>query len=208
MAKPTEFDVVLVRSGATEWDETGRLVGAADLPLSAAGRAALLEATESLSGSSLCTVLCGPDESSRATADLIASRDRIKPKAVEDLAEVGLGLWEGLLESDVEDRYPTAYRQWLENPAGVSIPEGEPLFEARERIVTALCKTIEKCKPVEGKLVVLVLRPLAMALVKDVLEGVDEPRVVREMLDLEPVVSVRLNRAALKESKTRLRAAV
>ncbi|HVZ93598.1 MAG TPA: histidine phosphatase family protein, partial [Phycisphaerales bacterium] len=41
MGKQTGIQVVLVRSGRTEWDDAGRLQGVTDLPLSESGRSAL-----------------------------------------------------------------------------------------------------------------------------------------------------------------------
>jgi len=42
MAKKDQIDLLLVRSGRTEWEEAGRLQGQADLPLSEAGREVVL----------------------------------------------------------------------------------------------------------------------------------------------------------------------
>lgn len=208
MSKPSELDILLVRAGATDWDDADRLVGSADLPLSAEGRSELLGVLGALDGEEFCTVLTGPDEASRATGELVASRGKAKTRSIDNLAEVSLGLWEGLLRSDVEDRYPTAYRQWLENPAGVSIPEGEPLLECRERLVNALCKALDKCKAPEGKRIAVVLRPFAMALLVDWLRGDDQRLVVSEIRAADLLTRFRVSRAELKSGRERLRAAV
>lgn len=208
MPKPSELDIVLIRAGATEWDDAGRLVGAADLPLSASGRADLTTTLAPIDEESFCSVLCGPDEASRATAELVAHRADAKVRVVDNLGEVDLGLWEGLLATDVEDRYPKAYKQWLENPAGVLIPEGEPLPECRERLVLALCKALDKCKAGEGRPVAVVLRPFAMALVGEWLGESDDRLVVSEIKNAGPIARYRVSRAGLKSGRDRLKAAV
>lgn len=47
MTKPGTVTLTLVRSGATEWDDAGRLQGATDLPMSESGREALLATLDS-----------------------------------------------------------------------------------------------------------------------------------------------------------------
>jgi probable phosphoglycerate mutase len=168
MAKSDEIRVLLVRTGQTEWECAGRVCGAADVPLSPAGEAEARSSVESLTEAHLSTVFCGPDEASMATAKALAEKTGAKVRTVDELGEVSLGLWEGKLESELEETCPRLYRQWIEDPASVHAPEGETLEEARERLVETLGRALARSR---NGAVGVVLRPLAHALVGCELSG-------------------------------------
>jgi broad specificity phosphatase PhoE len=171
MAKTTEIRVLLMRTGETEWEKAGRIAGSSDVPLSDAGRAAVKTAIEGLQaeGTRLSTIYCAPDEASLATAEHLAGASGGRVKVVDGLGEMNLGLWEGRLAQELEDKCPTAYRQWVEDPSVVRAPEGETVEEAQDRIVSALARSLDKAN---GGAVAVVLRPVAMALVGCALSGV------------------------------------
>ena len=156
--------MLVVRCGATAWDEAGRMQGAADLPLCEAGRVAMDAIAADVCADPPQVVFSGPDEASRAAAKMIAQAAGAKCRTIDDLGEIHLGLWEGLLESGVEDRYPRAAKQWAEDPGAVSPPEGESLQAAKERILIALADAIDRLK--EGAAAAVVLRPVAVGIVR------------------------------------------
>jgi broad specificity phosphatase PhoE len=164
MGKSNEIRVLFVRTGETEWEGAGRMTGATDVPLSAAGRTAVKSLAGQLQDVKLSTIYCAPDDASMATAQEVASSTGGRVKALEDLAEVNLGLWEGMLSKDLEEKCPRAYKQWLDDPSLVQVPEGESLDEARARLVETLVRVLDKVRWGNGA-VGVVLRPLAMSLV-------------------------------------------
>lgn len=172
MAKAALSRLLLVRSGATEWDGAGRVQGATDLPLSPEGEAKVREALAGLGGVGLDRVICAPDEASRQTARLLAGAAGVgRAHVVHELGEMRLGLWEGLRYEDLEARYCRAGRLFLDDPCGVQAPEGEALVAYAERLVRALGKVLGKAKG--GSSVGLVLRPIALGVVRCVLNGAD-----------------------------------
>jgi probable phosphoglycerate mutase len=172
MSKSNEIRVLLVRTGETEWDQAGRITGAADVPLSEAGLEAATKAADELAatGTRLSTVFCGQDEASVATAERVASATGARIKPLEELSEIKLGLWEGLRLAELEEKCPSCVRQWRDDPASVQAPEGETLEDARDRLMEALGKSVGKVRGDSGA-VGVVLRPLAHALVGCELSG-------------------------------------
>ncbi|MEL7474456.1 MAG: histidine phosphatase family protein [Planctomycetota bacterium] len=169
MSKSPEVRVVLVRCGRTEWDAEERICGSADVPLCADGQKLAVEGARATSEGSIAVVLHGPDEASRETASAIAADLGSRTKGVDALAEMDLGLWEGLRQQDFEERYPTASRGWRDDPASVSAPEGETLGEADERVIGELARALERVKA-DGPIGV-VLRPIAYGLATCWLRG-------------------------------------
>jgi len=170
VAKSSEIQLILVPGARSEWDDLGRLQGQADLPMSEVGAEAVKALVDSLAGDPVERVLTAPDEASVKTARAIARQKSLRAVKIEACSEVSLGLWEGLEESVVMERYPKVYRQWRTDPLSVVPPEGEPLEAAAHRIIKGLCKSLEKNAK---SVVAVVLRPTAFAIVNSWMS--DEP---------------------------------
>lgn len=171
MAKVATKNLLLVRSGQTEWDAGGRVQGAADLPLSSAGRAMVQAEASTLIGREMAMVLTGPDEASRETARQIAEATGAKVVVIPELAEPALGLWEGMRTEDLEKRFCRAGRVFLEDPCGVVAPEGDSLGDTAQRVLKAFTKGMSKCKA--GGSIGLVVRPIALGIIRCTLHDAD-----------------------------------
>jgi phosphoserine phosphatase len=171
MAKSSEIRVLLVRTGETEWERDGRIAGHSDVPLTEGGKLAVTDMARQFGDVRISTVYCGPDEASLATANEVAAVTGGRVRTVECLAEINLGLWEGLRQQELEDKCPRAFRQWMDDPTAVQVPEGETMEEAQERLLGGLAKILDKAKGDSGA-IAIVLRPVAMGLVGCALNGV------------------------------------
>ncbi|GIW74214.1 MAG: phosphoglycerate mutase [Phycisphaerales bacterium] len=170
MGTPAEVELLLVRCSRTEWDEAGRLGGDCDLPACKAWGEDLAQALQGHDLSGLTAVLSGPDEASRQTADHIARLADVKMRVVDGLAEVDLGLWEGQRYSELKERFPGAFTSWLEDPASVVPPQGEPLAEAEPRLLGALAQALDRLNG-KGRCVAVVVRPIAYHVLRSRLLG-------------------------------------
>ena len=113
-----------------------------------------------------------------------------------------LGLWGGLLLSDLEEKYPKAYRQWMEDPGTVNIPDAERLGEDRERIVSALAKALAKVRD-EDEPVGVVLRPVAFGLAQAWLTGQGSTALWSLVPDGPRLIRHAVPRMLLKEARER-----
>lgn len=170
MARVKHAAVWLIRSGPTVWEDEGRLVGSADIPLGEAGRAAAQDRAKAVLGQKLSGIISAPGEASLETARRISEVSGEKFKVIEELAEPSLGLWEGMRESDLEDRSPTVYRQWRDDPFTVSVPNGESMDAARDRMMEVLRRLVPKYASATGTLAVI-LRPTALGMARCYLQG-------------------------------------
>lgn len=176
--------LLLVRTGATEWDDARRVQGLTDLPLSSAGSTAVtkdlgeyVEQTRGSAWSGFDVLLHSPDEASRQTAKILNGLVRTKAKAVEDLHPMDMGLWEGLREADLLERHPTAYERWREDPTAVTPPEGESLTYAEDRLLGGLRRSLARRSSAA-----VVLRPPAFGILRCWLSN-------RPLTDLWPVLA-------------------
>lgn len=206
MAKSDSISILLVRVGETPWDDTHRLAGATDLPLSDGGVDELGELCRGLNGPLLHAVVCGPDEASMATSSALAEHRGGKVKRLESLGEVCLGLWEGRLVGELEEKFPRAFGQWMDDPGSVIPPEGEPLVEARERLVCGVVRLLDKARPDAGEGIALVLKPLAMGVVRAAIEDAPSRRVFELSRQTPQAEWMTISRAGLRGLRERARA--
>ncbi|MGZ7013891.1 MAG: histidine phosphatase family protein, partial [Acidimicrobiales bacterium] len=147
--------MLLVRHGQSEWNALGRWQGQADVPLSDLGRrqAALagvrLAAPDApprlpVPAGDPVAIVHSPLARTRETAEAVAAafvaRGRPAPplRADDGLAEIAQGPWEGLLQREVEERYPVEIAGWRRDPVAVHAPGGEALGEVDVRVRAAI----------------------------------------------------------------------
>lgn len=205
MAKSKALRILLVQAGGTDWDREGRLGGSADLPMSDDERGRLaraFDAAAELAGGGIDLVICSPDEASRETAALIAkAADDAKVRPLVGLADLDVGLWEGVLGEDLEGRCPRSYKQWQDDPASVTPPQGESASDAEDRVLAQIVKAADKVKA-EVPTVAVVLRPTVYALVRCWAEGLPT-RSAREVLGGDPNDPVLLTVARARFDRAR-----
>lgn len=151
--------VVLIRPGATAYDEENRIQGILDIPLSDRGREEVARLAERLAGFELSSIYCGPGESVQTTAEAVGRSLGLRPRQIPELRNLDQGLWQGLQIEEVRRRNLRVYRQWLEDPRTICPPQGEPIEEALERIQGLLRPLIRRHR---GEMIGLVVgEPLA-----------------------------------------------
>ena len=141
--------VVLIRPGATCYDEQNRVQGILDIPLSERGRAEVVHLAERLADpccdcKSLAALYCGPGESVIRTAETIGKALELRPKRIDCLRNLDQGLWQGLQFDEIKRRNLRVFRQWLDDPMTVCPPLGETIENAFDRIKGALRPLIRR----------------------------------------------------------------
>mgnify|MGYP000593996170 CR=1 FL=1 len=161
--------VILIRPGATDYDQQGRIQGTLDVPLNDQGSAEVARMIEDLRGRGLEVVYCSPHQSAQQTGETIAKALGIRCKRVEGLRNVDQGLWQGKLVDEVRRKQPRVYRQWQEQPETVCPPGGEMLTEAQNRVAIELSRLLKRHK--EGVIGLIVPEPLATVVRHWALQG-------------------------------------
>ncbi len=136
-----------------------------------------------MAGRELVAVYCADESTAKETARQVAELAEVRLRQLPGLEELDVGLWEGLTFAQVESRFPKIYRRWVEDPASVCPPDGEPLDAAAERVRQAIERITRKHK---GATVAVVLGPIALALARCYLERT-ESKQFQQMKVGEPV---------------------
>jgi broad specificity phosphatase PhoE len=151
--------VVLVRPGATDFDEQRRIKGNLDIPLNDFGTDQIARAANELAAEGIEAVYCSPCRAAEESGRVLAQTVGAKIKTIPNLRNLDHGLWQGKLIDEVKTTQRKVYRQWQDQPDTVCPPEGEMLEDARGRVQQALDKILKKHK--HGTIAVVVSEPLA-----------------------------------------------
>lgn len=136
--------LLLVRHGETEWNRQTRFQGQIDVPLNDNGRLQAQKAREFLQAVNLDFAVSSNMARPKETAEIILQKHpSINLELDAGLREISHGLWEGKLESEIEQEFPGELHSWRTTPAEVQMPEGENLQQVWERSVTAWNQLVE-----------------------------------------------------------------
>jgi broad specificity phosphatase PhoE len=162
--------VVLVRPGATDFDDQGRMKGCLNMPLSECGREQVERIAAELANLELDEIVTAPCESAIETATRLAKGRSVKVRIVECFRNVDHGLWHGKLIEEVRRTQPKVYKQGQESPINLCPPGGETIQQAKDRVVKAIKKVTKRSS---GATVALVIPDPLASIVHSVLEGED-----------------------------------
>jgi broad specificity phosphatase PhoE len=126
--------LLLVRHGATGWNEQGLCLGRRDIPLSPTGRRQAELLGRALEGQRFDRVFASPLARAVETARLLGH----EPELLPDLLEIDRGAWEGLGPEGIRARDPDLHARWYADPTGLAMPSGESFAHLLERARRAL----------------------------------------------------------------------
>jgi probable phosphoglycerate mutase len=159
-AIPTRRDdqairLLLVRHGETQWNREGRFQGQIDIPLNENGRLQGTQAANFLKHVTIDAAVSSSMSRPRETAELILQHHpHIELQTTQYLWEIGHGLWEGKLESEIHAEYADLLQQWQTKPETVQMPEGENLNDVWQRAVQGWDAIVRSASPGSTTLVV------------------------------------------------------
>jgi broad specificity phosphatase PhoE len=140
-------DLWFVRHGESEGNRAGVMQGRTPSRLTEAGRQQARAAGEWFRGKGIDLVLTSPLTRAAETASLLAETAGAPvPEPLEDLAEIGTGIFSGLTLGEAESRYPADWREF-QRWSWEAVPEAErieELLKRADRVWSALVSRAEK----------------------------------------------------------------
>jgi len=135
----------LVRHAQTAWNGENRLQGHSDQPLNALGlqqaqRAGAYFGAVHASGARVAALYSSPLQRSRQTAEAIVHATGLPVQIEPELAEMSLGVWEGLTPEEIDARFDGGYHLWRVSPSRVVIPEAEPAAAFHQRVTRVFAR--------------------------------------------------------------------
>ena len=133
-----KMELILIRHGETDWNKGAIFRGHEDVRLNATGIAQADATADVLKDRVFEAIYSSPLKRSIVTARRIALPHEIIVRENDGLLDMNYGTWQGMKESTIEERWPTAYARWIETPTKMKFPGGESTKKAWKRVNTAL----------------------------------------------------------------------
>jgi len=133
-----------VRHGEIESNIRKVYAGWSEEPLTERGARQAEAAGEVLRGKGIDRLYCSPLRRAVQTAEIIGEAIGRVPVKDEHFKEMGLGLWEGLSENEIMERFPKEWRIWNSRPAELRLEGRETLEELQERVLAGVRRLSEK----------------------------------------------------------------
>jgi broad specificity phosphatase PhoE len=120
---------------------------------------------------------------------MVGKRFGLRLRDRPELAELNMGLWEGLPRDELRRRFATVFPQWEEQPLSVTPPEGESLQETIERAKPALRKILRRNR--DGT-VAIVLRPFIMQIISGLLHDEEAAAIAGHLHNIDVMETIEL----------------
>ena len=147
--------LILVRHGETDWNKAGRFQGQIDIPLNENGRRQAAAARDFLKDIPIdrawSSTLSRPTETAQI---ILEAHPDVPLTQIDGLVEIGHGVWEGKLESEIREDWSELLDTWKLAPETVQMPEGETIQDVWARSVRSWGEIADELKPEETVLVV------------------------------------------------------
>jgi len=122
--------IILIRHGETAWNAERRLQGHLDIPLNAEGERQARLLAGALAAEPIDLIVSSDLQRARQTAQAVATL-RGMPLLVEPgLRERCYGGFEGLLYSEIEQRFPAEFAAWQARDVDAILPDGKNCGES------------------------------------------------------------------------------
>jgi len=128
----------LIRHGETYSNAQGRIQGQTENPLSPLGERQALATARSLRSVPIDTLFTSPLARARRTAEILTEEMHLPLQVEDSLMEIHAGVFQGLLWTECEARFPDAAAAWAREDPEFVIPGGESRRQLIERGTQAL----------------------------------------------------------------------
>lgn len=132
--------LLLIRHGETDYNLNRRYCGFSNPPLNVSGVLQAESLAKQLKDFGVLAVYSSDLLRAAQTAATVFPKHRIK--TMMDFRELNFGIFEGLNYSEIMERYPGLYQDWIRDPSNVLFPSGEEFGGFRKRVSSALAAII------------------------------------------------------------------
>lgn len=134
--------LVLIRHGETAWNAERRLQGHIDIALNTEGQRQAEALAAALAGERIDAIVSSDLQRAAQTADAVARRHGLSVARDPGLRERCFGGFEGLLYSEIEQRFPVAFAAWQAREIDAPMPAGARVAETFREFYARTINTI------------------------------------------------------------------
>ncbi len=134
--------IIFVRHGLTPWNYIHRYQGHTDVALSDDGINQALALKKRFMKNQLEAIYSSDLIRAVKTAEIINEAHQLPLQIIPELREMNFGVWEGLIFTEIAEKYPELSQKWLHDPHLVQLPKGECIAMVQARGMQAIKQII------------------------------------------------------------------
>ncbi len=128
----------LLNQPESTWMKEERCEGISDTSLSSYGKQQTVKAGLSLAGRQVDGIIVGTLHRTVQAGKLLTKIFPHKLQRDKRLIDMNLGVWQGKFPEEIESRFVPEYKLWKKDPEKATIPEGESIIAATQRVQSFL----------------------------------------------------------------------
>ncbi len=132
--------MIIVRHCQAEGNLKRYFQGTIDSDITEAGAAQIARVAELLSTEPIDVIYSSPKKRALKTAEGINLYHEREIRLDPELVEIDAGEWEGMLLTEIEERYPVEYGNWKDHPEVFQAPGGEKMAQVYDRVKKAVLR--------------------------------------------------------------------
>ncbi|MFZ4437984.1 MAG: histidine phosphatase family protein [Syntrophales bacterium] len=140
------MELILIRHGETTWNKDGRVQGLSDIELSGVGLNQAQKLALSIQDINIKAVYSSPLKRAYQTAQIINKMHNAPIYLEPGLMEMDQGDFEGLSFQELKACNKDFLQRWIQDPAFVTMPNGESLAELQKRAWPVVAEIIDKAE--------------------------------------------------------------
>jgi broad specificity phosphatase PhoE len=123
----------IVRHGETDWNKEDRIQGRLNSRLTEKGRYNAHVLGERLKDIDFAKLITSPSGRTIETTELIVKDRDVLVQKNEMIMEMDMGPWQGLMKSEIRERYPDAYECFMNSPQLYQNEDAESFIDIYKR---------------------------------------------------------------------------
>ena len=132
------MEIVIIRSGETDWNREDRLCGQKDIDLNQNGREQACCLQSVLQEKSIEKIYVSPLKRAQETARIASSNLDIPIVPEQNFLDFHFGSLTGKTKQQIKEQSPILFQLFLTKPSEAHFPDGETLAVFRKRVSSAL----------------------------------------------------------------------
>jgi broad specificity phosphatase PhoE len=143
--------LILVRHGATDWNQQRRVQGLSNLGLNETGKRQAEALAQALKNERVDAIYTSPLRRAQETARAISRFHQVKVVILDGLKELDVGEIDGMTYEDMRVHHGEFFTKWMADFTAVRLPGGGTVPELRDQCCAAVKDILEKQQAVEGE---------------------------------------------------------
>jgi len=139
--------LILVRHGATEWNQQRRVQGLGNLGLNETGKRQVEALAQSLKDIKVDAIYCSPLRRAQETARAISRFHKSEVVTLDGLTELDVGEVDGMTYEEMKTSHNEFFTKWMADFTSVRLPGGGFVPELRDQCCTAIQDIVKKHQP-------------------------------------------------------------